>query len=286
MGVPGNRVDARPTTRSPPARDSEPADRHTAGIAAQEPPHPAGARPESTSIDRTAFRAGVRAAVPYAAANVLLAVTFGAIAVDTGFPVIAAILMSALVFAGSAQMASLSVVASGGTLGAALGTAALAHSRFLPMGVALGPSLPGGPLRRGIEGQAVVDASWAMAARADGTFDRSFLFGATVVQYVPWVLGTAFGALAGDALGDLDRFGLDAVYPTFFLVLLIVELRAGRGLGVAAGGALIALVLIPFVPPGVPVMAASLAALVGLRRREAHATGPVPADPPRSGDAP
>lgn len=196
--------------------------------------------------------------------------SFGALAVDAGFPTLAAIVMSAVVFAGSAQLAALATVASGGTLGVALGTAALAHSRFLPMGIALGPSLPGGPLRRGLEGQAVVDASWAMAARPDGSFDRSFLLGATAVQYPAWVLGTALGALGGAALGDTDRFGLDAVYPTFFLVLLIHELRQGRGRGVAAGGALIALALIPFTPPGVPVMAASLAALIGLHVRGAE----------------
>lgn len=219
------------------------------------------------AIDRPAFRRGFRAGAPFAAASGLLSVTFGALAVDAGFPAIAAVLTSALVFAGSAQFAALAVVTSGGTLGAALGTAALAHSRFLPMGIAIGPSLPGGPVRRGIEGQAVVDASWAMAARPDGTFDRSFLFGSTAIQYAVWLLGTVIGAYAGDAIGDTDRFGLDAVYPTFFLVLLIHELRGGRGHRIAAAGALIALALIPFAPAGVPVMAASLAALVGLRSR-------------------
>jgi predicted branched-subunit amino acid permease len=223
--------------------------------------------PPSVAIDRPAFRRGVRAGAPFAAASILLSVSFGALAVDAGFPTIAAVVMSAVVFAGSLQLAALSVVTAGGTLLAARGTAALAHSRFLPMGIALGPSLPGGPLRRGLEGQATVDASWAMAAREDGTFDRSFLLGATAIQYVAWVAGTAVGAFGGDAIGDTDRFGLDAVYPTFFLVLLIHELRSGRGRGVAAAGALIALALIPFTPPGVPVMAASLAALVGLRRR-------------------
>ncbi|WP_370695432.1 AzlC family ABC transporter permease [Patulibacter sp.] len=226
-------------------------------------------------MDRTAFREGFRAGSPFAAASILLSVSFGALAVDAGFPALAAIAMSALVFGGSAQFAALSVVASGGTLGAALGTAALAHSRFLPMGIALGPSLAGGPVRRGIEGQALVDASWAMASRPDGTFDRSFLLGSTLVQYVAWTLGTVVGAIGGGAIGDTDRLGLDAAYPTFFLVLLIHELRSGRGRGVAAAGGLIALALIPFTPPGIPVMAASLAALVGLRRRP-----PTPAGPP------
>ena len=140
------------------------------------------------------------------------------------------------------------------------------NSRFLPMGAALGPSLPGGALKRALQGQTVVDASWAMSARGDGTFDRWQLFGATAIQYLTWSTGTAIGALAGDAIADPDALGLDAVYPTFFLALLVTEVRSGRALGVAALGAAIALVLVPVAPGGVPVLVASLAALVGLTR--------------------
>ena len=152
----------------------------------------------------------------------------------------------------------------GGTVGAAVGAAALINSRFLPMGVAIGPSLPGGPLRRAAQGQAIVDTSWALSSRGDGTFDRWLLFGSTAVQYVGWVAGTLVGALAGNALGNPDTYGLDAVYPAFFVALLLHELRDGRSRAVAALGGAIALALVPIAPPGVPVLAASLAALVGL----------------------
>jgi predicted branched-subunit amino acid permease len=140
------------------------------------------------------------------------------------------------------------------------------------MGIALAPSLPGRPVRRGAQGQTVVDASWAMALREGGRFDRWFLFGATAPQYVTWQLGTIVGAFGGDALGDPDRFGLDAMYPTFFLGLLIAELKTGRARGAAAIGAVVALALVPFAPAGVPVLAASVGALVGLRGRAAEAS--------------
>src|SRR4051794_9203328 len=151
--------------------------------------------------------------------------------------------MSAIVFAGSAQFAAISIVAAGGGLGAAVGAAALMNSRFLPMGIALAPSLPGGPLKRAAQGQTVVDSSWAMALRGEGRFDRWFLFGSTAVQYVTWLTGTAVGAFGGDLLGDPDALGLDAIYPTFFLALLFNELRSNRARGVAALGAVIALAL-------------------------------------------
>ena len=205
--------------------------------------------------------------MPYALAGFLLSLSFGVLARGAGLSVLAAIVMSAIVFAGSAQFAAVSIVGAGGGVGAAVAAAALMNSRFLPMGIALAPSLPGRAAKRAAQGQTVVDASWAMANRGDGSFDRWFLFGSTAVQFVTWVAGTAAGALGGDVIGDPHKFGLDAIYPTFFLALLLPELRRDRGRGVAALGALIALALVPIAPPGVPVLAASLAAFVGLRRR-------------------
>jgi predicted branched-subunit amino acid permease len=180
--------------------------------------------------------------------------------------------MSAIVFAGSAQFAAVAIFAGGGTIGAAVAAAALMNSRFLPMGVALASSLPGRMLRRAAQGQTIVDASWAMAHRGGGHYDRHFLFGATAVQYATWLGGTALGALGGGALGDTQALGFDAIFPTFFLALLLPELRDARSRGVALAGGLIALALVPLAPPGVPVLAATAAALVGLKRRHARET--------------
>ena len=215
----------------------------------------------------TTFVDGVRAGIPFGVAGGLLALSFGVLARDAGLSAPAAILMSAVVFAGSAQFASVAIIAQGGGVGPAVAAAALMNSRYLPMGVALAPSLPGGPLVRALQGQPVVDASWALAARGDGSFDRMLLFSSSLTQYVAWMAGTAAGAIWGEALGDARDLGLDAVYPAFFVALLLVELKHGRALGAAALGALIALALLPVAPAGVPVLVASLAAMVGLHRR-------------------
>jgi 4-azaleucine resistance transporter AzlC len=216
---------------------------------------------------RASFRAGIRAGLPFAIVGFVLSLSFGVLAREVGFSALGAIVMSAIVFAGSAQFAAVSILAAGGGAGAAVAAAALMNSRFLPMGAALAPALPGRWLKRAVQGQAVVDASWAMAAVGDGGFDRWLLFGATAPQYVTWICGTAAGALGGDVLGNTDALGLDAVYPAFFLALLIAEMRDRRSSAVALAGGLIALALVPFAPAGVPVLAASLAALAGLRRR-------------------
>ena len=207
---------------------------------------------------------GVRAGMPFAIAGGLLALSFGVVAQGAGLSPLAAIAMSAIVFAGAAQFTAIAILAQGGTVVAAVLAAALVNSRFLPMGVALGPSLPGGPLRRAAQGQAVVDASWAIAGRGDGTFDRWLLFGSTAVQDLGGVGGTVVGALGGNVLGDAQALGLDAIYPAFFLALLINELGDRRARLVALLGGIVALVLVPVAPAGVPVLAASLASLVGL----------------------
>jgi 4-azaleucine resistance transporter AzlC len=212
------------------------------------------------------FATGVRLGIPYAVVGFVLSMSFGVLARQAGFTALQAIVTAAIVFAGSAQFAGLAVIASGGTAVAAVAAGTLMNGRFLAMGTALAPSLPGGAAARALQGQTVVDSSWALANRGDGTFDRWLLFGTTVPQYVTWVLGTVVGAYSGDLLGDTDRLGLDAVFPTFFLGILIAELRSPRSRVVALCGVVVALALVPFTPPGVPILAAAVAALLGLRR--------------------
>ena len=212
------------------------------------------------------FTAGLRLGIPYAAVGFVLSVSFGVLARQAEFSPLQAIVTAVIVFAGSAQFAALAVLTGGGTAAAAVVAGTLMNGRYLAMGTALAPSLPGGPLSRALQGQTVVDSSWALANRGDGTFDRWLLFGTTAPQYVAWALGTVVGALSGDLLGDTDRLGLDAVFPTFFLGILIAELRQPRSRVVALCGAAIALALVPFTPPGVPILAAAVAALLGLRR--------------------
>lgn len=135
------------------------------------------------------------------------------------------------------------------------------------MGVAVAPSLKGGALRRALEAQAIVDVSWALASRGDGRFDREVMIGASLPQFVAWFGGTAIGVVAGPAIGNPNDLGLDVIFPTFFLALLAEELRSPRAVAVGLAAAAIALALLPVTPAGVPVIAASAAALLGLAKR-------------------
>jgi predicted branched-subunit amino acid permease len=198
----------------------------------------------------------------------VLAISFGVLARPV-MGTVAPIVMSAIVFAGSAQFAATAVLAGGGGVAAAVIAGVLLNARYGPMGVALAPSLRGSLLRRAAHGQAMIDASWAMASRGEGRFDPTFMVGATLPSYPAWVGGTALGVFGGELIGDPDALGLDALFPAFFLALLVGgELQRGRlALLAALLGASVALALVPFTPPGVPVIAACIGALVGLSRR-------------------
>src|SRR5919206_1761051 len=110
---------------------------------------------------------GARAGLPLLLPTLVIGVSFGVLAEPVMGPV-AAIVMSIVVFAGSAQFAALSVLAAGGTAAAAVGAGLLMNARFLPMGIAAARAMHGGRLRRLAEGWTIVDASWALASDGRG----------------------------------------------------------------------------------------------------------------------
>jgi predicted branched-subunit amino acid permease len=210
------------------------------------------------------YRAGLKAGVGFALAAFVLGVSFGVLAEPIMGPV-APVVMSAVLFAGASQFGATAVLAAGGDALTAIAAGTMLNARFLPMGVAAATALHGSPFRRAVEGQAVVDASWALAVQGDGRFDRELMIGATIPQYPAWVGGTLIGVLGGSALGDPAALGLDAIFPAFFVGLLAAELSRPRALAAALLGGAIVLALTPVLPPGLPVLLASAAALIGLR---------------------
>jgi 4-azaleucine resistance transporter AzlC len=212
------------------------------------------------------YRDGARRIAPIAVAALAFAVSFGVLARASGIGSVEAIVMSATTFAGSAQFAAASILGAAGGVASAIVAATLLNARYAPISVSVAPVLTGGPLRRLLESQLIVDESWAMSRRPDGRYDRKLLVGAGLVLYATWVGGTALGALAGDALGDPASLGLDAAFPALFLALLVPQVRSRRALAAAVLGGTIALALLPVAPAGVPIVAAAAACLLGWRR--------------------
>ena len=223
---------------------------------------------------------GLRASMPLALPVVAVGVSFGLLAAPL-LGAIPSVLMSAVVWSGTAQFAALTILTSGGGTALAAGAGLLANTRFLPMGFAIAPSMTGGKLRRLLRGALLADASFVIGHRGGGQFDISAIAWAAPVQYVTWVLGTVVGVAGATAIGDPGRWGLDVLFPVFYLSLLLPDLfpehfqsssgldpagpRSLRPIIVAVVAAAVTLALTPIAPVGVPVLVAAGAALLGLR---------------------
>jgi predicted branched-subunit amino acid permease len=219
----------------------------------------------------TSARAGVRAVAGILPAAVAFGISFGLVAHASGIPAPPAIVMSLTTFAGSAQFALAASLHNGGGLTAGLVAAILLNLRYLPIGLSVAHAVPGRWWQRLLGAQLVVDESWAVGAIAPGRWAPRRLLGAGLAMYVAWTAGTILGSVGGSALGDPQRLGLDAAFPALFLALLAGMLRTGAGDAdhvrrarlAAVLGATIALVAIPISPPGVPLICAAAACLVG-----------------------
>ena len=219
--------------------------------------------PVRTAVLRDAIGLGVAVG--------LYGVAFGAAAASAGLDAWQALAMSLLMFTGASQFALVGVLGSGGSALAAAGSALLLGTRNTVYGVRLVPLLgPRGTLRRLGTAHWVIDETTAMAVAAPERRLARVAFLATGASvYLLWNATTVVGALGSAALGDTAQAALDAVVPAAFLALLGPRLQRGFPAAavqrrVALGGAVVALALTPFVPPGVQVIAAVVAvALAG-----------------------
>lgn len=193
----------------------------------------------------------------------LYGISFGALAVASGLSVLQACALSALMFTGGSQFAFLGVVAGGGSLPAAFTAASLLGVRNAVYSVQLNALLrPRGWLRP-LQAHLTIDESTATAlAQADTAEQRRGFWTAGAGVWLLWNAFTLVGALAGEAIGDPQAWGLDGAAVAAFLGLLWPRLRERDPVVVAVVAAFVTLVAAPFVPPGIPIVLAAAASAV------------------------
>jgi len=171
-------------------------------------------------------------------------------------------------FTGASQFALVGVVGAGGGVWAGAATAALLGSRNALYGVRLSSLLDRSGWKRAAAAHFVIDETTAMAIARDSVAESRLAFWATgLAIFTLWNLGTLVGALATHALPDPKALGFDAAPPAAFLALLAPRLRAREPMAVALGAGVIALVCLPFVPSGAPLLiVAVLVAIFGIVR--------------------
>lgn len=223
------------------------------------------------------MRADLRDASTLSVAMGVVGLSFGALAPAAGLSPWTAVAMSVFVFAGGSQLLVLGVLVAGGGIWPAVVGGLVLNLRTVPFALVLAPYLRR-DWTRVPAAYGVTDGTTAFVlSRTAGTPGRPrrafWTFG--LVQFGCWQAGTVLGLVLGTAVPDPAGFGLDAAFPAALLAMVVGLLRATDARRVAAGAAAVSLAATPFLPAGLPVLAALLG--VGAAGRTSSAgTGRTP----------
>ncbi len=211
----------------------------------------------NSEVKATAISVGVATGV--------YGISFGAIGVAAGLDIISVMLLSLLMFSGGSQFAFVGVLASGGAPITALASAWMMGVRNSFYAVRLASIIGPRGLHRLLAAQLTIDESNAVSAAQDDLPKQKLGFWLTgIAVFVFWNGATLLGALAGEQLGSVEQWGLDAAAAAAFLGLLWPQIKKNWQLAVL--GAAIALLSTPFLPAGVPILIAAIAALIPFGR--------------------
>jgi predicted branched-subunit amino acid permease len=219
-----------------------------------------------TADDAVRRRAIRRQAASIVAAVAPFGIVFGAAAATAGLDLWQAVGFSSLVFGGSSQFAAIEILGDDGSIASAAVAGLLLNVRSLAFGLIMAPALVGPWWKRAAMSQLMIDESTAIGAAQDELrWRRSGYLVAGIGVFVVWNLTTVIGFAVFSDAGDLiTDLGLDAAGPAAFLALLWPRLSSAPQRHTAIAGALIALVLIPVAPPGVPILASMFGVAVAL----------------------
>ena len=209
-----------------------------------------------------------------------IGLSYGAIAVASGFPLWVPAAQSVLVLAGASEFLFIGIVAAGGNPIAAALAGLLVNARHLPYGLAL-PDVTGRGWRRLLGSHVMNDESVVFAlAQEDLPRKRAAYWACGLGVLVCWPAGAILGALIGSVIRNTGAFGLDAMFPAVILALIMPALRDRVTLRAALAGAVIALAATPFLPAGLPVLLALAGVLIVVITRPASRPASPPAPPP------
>lgn len=173
---------------------------------------------ERPRFSRAAIIEGVRVSLPLQVALVPFGLVCGIIAQGQGLSLFEAVLMSALCYAGSAQLLAMSHWGVPAPVIAATFAAFVVNLRMALMGPVIGPWLDrvrGWRLWASLF--VMADQNWAMSVREmqAGRWDAGFLFGSGLVMWIVWVAGTAVGHVMGASMRPAPG------HPLFFAALAV-----------------------------------------------------------------
>jgi predicted branched-subunit amino acid permease len=206
-----------------------------------------------------AFRRGFWAIAPLWLGVVPFALVYAVLARDAGLSLLETQALSALVFAGSAQVSAVGLFGGGAAALEIVSTTFLLNVRHVLYGLSLGRRIALSRRERPAAAYFLTDEAFGVVV-ASGERTVAFLLGAELSLFAMWNLATLGGAIAGSAITDPAELGIDLVFPLAFLALLVPLVRTRVDLLVAVAAGVIAYVAARSLPGGLPIL---LAGVVG-----------------------
>lgn len=212
-------------------------------------------KPKNDAVERTSLSVAFTVGL-YGAA-------FGAAGITAEFSILQTCLLSLLLFSGASQFAVVGIMGAGGSAVSAIATATLLGFRNALYGLQLAPILKVTGLKRIIASQITIDESTAVSTLQSNDSDRKRAFYLTGFGvYIFWNLFTFLGALGASAIGDPSVWGLDAAVPAAFCGLVWPRLKDKRLFLISACAIILALLLTPITPAGIPIITTVLLAII------------------------
>ncbi|MDX8523391.1 AzlC family ABC transporter permease [Mesorhizobium sp. MSK_1335] len=182
---------------------------------------------EAISEGRTGgdFWDGVRLSMPVVVASAPFAVLFGALAVDNGFSVLEAFLMSAMIYGGASQMVGIELFGQHVAPWLVVLSIFAVNFRHVLYSAGIGRRIAHWPVLQQALGYFILtDPQYAIAeARAESGRPVGFVWylGLGLPVYVFWVIESGLGAVFGKMIPDTHALGIDFLLPIYFLGLVL-----------------------------------------------------------------
>ncbi|MCL1066038.1 AzlC family ABC transporter permease [Shewanella olleyana] len=192
----------------------------------------------TSRLKSRSFLKGLLAVMPLTIAVIPWGILAGSLALEAGLTAVQSQAMSAIIFAGSAQLVALGMIKAGVGLGSILITTLLITSRHLLYAMAMRSHISPLPLkwRLGL-GFLLTDELFAIANHSHNNsnnnaakqkqhkFDRWYALGGGLTFYLGWNMATFMGIIAGQSIDNLNELGLDFAIAATFIALVVPTVK-------------------------------------------------------------
>lgn len=201
-------------------------------------------------------------------ADALVGVSYGAMAVTSGFDLWVPLSLSLLVLAGASEFLFIGILGAGGSAITAAIAGILVNTRLLAFGFGLNHQLSRG-WRRLLACHLMNDESvvFGVSQKNDELNKKAYWLSGLGILLV-WPLGALAGAMLGGVIQDTHALGLDAMFPAILIALVLPKLDDYKKFIRALSGTFISILSTPFLPVGLPVLLSLTGILMKRRRKD------------------